>query len=475
MPPTCRNASVLGISVALFSAPHDSWRAPGVPQFAVADLFRFPTILMQRREFLKHSAALAALPLLRLDPRSAPLHVNGDRLNGWLAGFDRIGRTGGGINRVAYSDADLAGRAYVLEIFQQAGLAPRIDAAGNIHGRIPGSDPSLKSIMIGSHVDSVTDGGNFDGPVGSFSALEVARSIRDNNVRLRHPLDVVVWQNEEGGTIGSKLAIGALTVADLDKVARSGRTIREGIGRVGGDVAKLGTAVLVRGDIAYYLELHIEQGGLLEQAGVQIGVVEGIVGLRWFEITIAGFANHAGTTPMDQRHDAMLAAAKFTVAVNEAVRSEPGRQVATVGRVVVSPNTTNVIPAQVVLTVDLRDLDAAKLSHFTERFERLGNEIGAATGTTFTFKRLVDSEPALSDARVMKWIDASATALGLTRQRMPSGAGHDAQEIARVAPIGMIFVPSIGGISHSPRELTRARDVANGADVLLNAVIAADR
>lgn len=475
MPPTCRNASVLGISVALFSAPHDSWRAPGVPQFAVADLFRFPTILMQRREFLKHSAALAALPLLRLDPRSAPLHVNGDRLNGWLAGFDRIGRTAGGINRVAYSDADLAGRAYVLEIFQQAGLAPRIDAAGNIHGRIPGSDPSLKSIMIGSHVDSVTDGGNFDGPVGSFSALEVARSIRDNNVRLRHPLDVVVWQNEEGGTIGSKLAIGALTVADLDKVARSGRTIREGIGRVGGDVAKLGTAVLVRGDIAYYLELHIEQGGLLEQAGVQIGVVEGIVGLRWFEITIAGFANHAGTTPMDQRHDAMLAAAKFTVAVNEAVRSEPGRQVATVGRVVVSPNTTNVIPAQVVLTVDLRDLDAAKLSHFTERFERLGNEIGAATGTTFTFKRLVDSEPALSDARVMKWIDASATALGLTRQRMPSGAGHDAQEIARVAPIGMIFVPSIGGISHSPRELTRARDVANGADVLLNAVIAADR
>lgn len=475
MPPTCRNASVLGISVALFSAPHDSWRAPGVPQFAVADLFRFPTILMQRREFLKHSAALAALPLLRLDPRSAPLHVNGDRLNGWLAGFDRIGRTAGGINRVAYSDADLAGRAYVLEIFQQAGLAPRIDAAGNIHGRIPGSDPSLKSIMIGSHVDSVTDGGNFDGPVGSFSALEVARSIRDNNVRLRHPLDVVVWQNEEGGTIGSKLAIGALTVADLDKVARSGRTIREGIGRVGGDVAKLGTAVLVRGDIAYYLELHIEQGGLLEQAGVQIGVVEGIVGLRWFEITIAGFANHAGTTPMDQRHDAMLAAAKFTVAVNEAVRGEPGRQVATVGRVVVSPNTTNVIPAQVVLTVDLRDLDAAKLSHFTERFERLGNEIGAATGTTFTFKRLVDSEPALSDARVMKWIDASATALGLTRQRMPSGAGHDAQEIARVAPIGMIFVPSIGGISHSPRELTRARDVANGADVLLNAVIAADR
>ncbi|CAN5378452.1 Zn-dependent hydrolase [soil metagenome] len=430
---------------------------------------------MQRREFLRQSAALAALPLLRLDRTTAPFHVNGDRLNGWLAGFDRIGRTASGINRVAYSDADLAGRAYVLDVFRQAGLVPRIDAAGNMHGRIDGSDASLRPIMIGSHIDSVTDGGNYDGPVGSFSALEVARSLGDNNVRLRHPLDVVIWQNEEGGTIGSKLAIGALTDADLDKVARSGKTIREGIGLVGGDATKLKSAVLKRGDVACYMELHIEQGGLLEQAGVQIGVVEGIVGLRWFEITIVGFANHAGTTPMDRRHDAMLAAAKFTVAVNEAVRGEPGRQVATVGRVVVSPNTTNVIPAQVVLTVDLRDLDNEKLVHFTERFERLGKEIGVATGTTFTFKRLVDSEPAISNARVMGWIDSSAVALGLTRQRMPSGAGHDAQEIARVAPIGMIFVPSIGGISHSPRELTRAGDVTNGADVLLNAVIAADR
>ena len=430
---------------------------------------------MQRREFLKQSAALAALPLLRLDRRGAPLHVNGDRLNGWLAGFDRIGRTTGGINRVAYSDADLAGRTYILDVFRQAGLVPRIDAAGNIHGRIDGSDPALKPVMIGSHIDSVTDGGNYDGPVGSYAALEVARSIRDHNVRLRHPLDVVIWQNEEGGTIGSKLAIGALTSADLDKVARSGKTVREGIGLVGGNVTKLESAVLKRGDIACYMELHIEQGGLLEQAGVQIGVVEGIVGLRWFEITVAGVANHAGTTPMDRRQDAMLAAAKFTVAVNDAVRGEPGRQVATVGRVVVSPNTTNVIPAQVVLTVDLRDLDTAKLAHFTERFERLGKEIGAATGTNFSFKRLVDSEPALSNAQVLGWIDASAVALGLSRQRMPSGAGHDAQEIARVAPIGMIFVPSVGGISHSPRELTRARDVANGADVLLNAVIAADR
>jgi len=437
---------------------------------------------MKRRAFLRHSAALAALPLLR--PASslaapalarAPLRVNGARLNGWLARFDAIGRTPGGINRVAYSEADLAGRAFTLELFREAGLAPRVDAAGNIQARVEGTDRALRPILIGSHVDSVTDGGNYDGPVGSFAAIEVARTLREQRVRLRHPLDVVVWSNEEGGTIGSKCAIGEITPPDLDKVARSGKTIREGIALVGGDVARLGEVVMRKGDVACYIELHIEQGGLLEKAGVQIGVVEGIVGLRWFEVTVTGFANHAGATPMDQRHDALLAAARFTVAVNEAVTGEPGRQVATVGRLSVTPNTTNVIPGQVVLTVDLRDLDMGKIERFTQRFEQLGREIGAASGTTFAFKRLVESAPAMADARVMGWIDASAASLGLTRQRMPSGAGHDAQEIARIAPMGMIFVPSVGGISHSPRELTRPEDVARGADVLLNAVLAADR
>jgi N-carbamoyl-L-amino-acid hydrolase len=400
--------------------------------------------------------------------------VNGERLNAALDAFSPIGRTVTGINRVGYSDADLAGRAFTLDLYRQAGLAPRIDAAGNIIARVEGTDRTRPPILIGSHVDSVTDGGNFDGPLGTFAAIEVARTLREQGVRLRHPLEVVTWQNEEGGTIGSKLAIGELTNADLDKVARSGVTIREGIARIGGDVARLGDVVRTRGDVACYLELHIEQGGNLEQAGLRIGTVQGIVGLRWFEVTITGFANHAGATPMDQRQDAMLAAARFTVAVNEAIRSVPGRQVATVGRVNVSPNTTNVIAGQVVLTVDLRDLDQAVIERFTVRFEQLGREIGAATETTFAFTRLVDSEPALADARLMDWVDASADALGLSHQRMPSGAGHDAQEIARIAPMGMIFVPSVGGISHSPKEYTKPEDCTNGANVLLNAVLAAD-
>lgn len=430
---------------------------------------------MKRRHFIRSASALAAAPLLRFGPRQEPRHVNGARLNGWLERFDSVGRTAGGINRVAYSEADLAGRQFALSLLREAELAPRIDAAGNILARVPGADPSLPPIVIGSHIDSVTDGGNFDGPVGSFAGIEIARSLREQAIRLRHPLEVAIWANEEGGVIGSKLAIGDRANVDLDSVARSGRTIREGIGLIGGNLARLDDEVRPKGSARCYLELHIEQGGLLEQAGLSIGVVQGIVGLRWFEVTIEGFANHAGTTPMDRRQDAMLAAAQFTVAVNQAVRSEPGRQVATVGRLVPNPNMTNVVPGRVTLTVDLRDLDPDKLTRFTRTFERLGREIGQATGTTFSFQETVNSNPALADPDVMNTIEASAARLGLSRQRMPSGAGHDAQELARIAPMGMIFVPSVGGISHSPREFTRAEDVTRGANVLFNAVLALDR
>jgi len=438
---------------------------------------------MDRRDFvhkaLLGSAAFAAWPRLASSlPRAAfstqALRVNGERLNGWLTAFDRVGRTATGINRVAYSPADLEGRAFTLDLFRQSGLTPRIDAAGNIVARVPGRRADAKPIVIGSHIDSVTDGGNFDGPVGSFAAIEVARTLAEGGVRLAHPLDVVVWQNEEGGTYGSRFWAGLVSEADLDKTARSGKTIREGVGLIGGNVAQLSSVRRPEGSVHCYLELHIEQGGLLEKAALQIGVVQGIVGLRWFEVTITGFANHAGATPMDQRQDAMLAAARFTVAVNDAVKRVPGRQVATVGRVNVTPNTTNVIPGQVVLTVDLRDIEQRTIEQFTQTFEQLAREIGQATGTQFRFARLTDSKPALADARVMDLVQKSATTLGFTHQRMPSGAGHDAQEMAHLGPMGMIFIPSVGGISHSPREFSHAADITNGANVLLQSVLAAD-
>lgn len=430
---------------------------------------------MNRRTFVGHLAAAAAAPFVRVAPSQTPIRANGARVNGWLAQFDAIGRTAGGINRVAYSEADLAGRRFTLGLFRDAGLSTRLDAAGNIVGRLEGAEPSLPPILIGSHVDSVTDGGNYDGPVGSFGAIEVARSLREQGVRLRHPLEVVVWQNEEGGTIGSKLAVGAIGERDLDAVARSGKTLREGIGLVGGTVSRLSDSVRARGSVHAYLELHIEQGGTLERSNLRIGTVTGIVGLRWMDVVIEGFANHAGTTPMDQRQDALLAAARFTVAVNDAIRAEPGRQVATVGRLVASPNTRNVNPGRVELTVDLRDLEVPTLDRFETRLRQLASEIGGTTGTRFSVSKSVDSLPAMADGRMMDWIDQTAAALGLSSQRMPSGAGHDAQEVAHVAPMAMIFVPSVGGISHSPKEFTHPGDVASGVDVLLNAVVRADQ
>ncbi len=442
---------------------------------------------MKRRDFLGQAAAIAAVPLgagplIRVAPLlawsrarpPAPARADGARVNRWLALFDQIGRTAGGINRVAYSEHDLAGRAFTLDLFRQAGLTPRIDAAGNLIGRVEGTDRTLRPIVIGSHIDSVTDGGNFDGPLGSFGALEVARTLGEQGRRLRHPLEVVVWSNEEGGVIGSKLAVGDFKAVDIDTVARSGKTIREGIGLVGGNVAALEREARAPGSAECYLELHIEQSGLLEKAGLQVGVVQGICGLRFFEVTIEGFANHAGATPMDERRDAVLAGARFTVAVNDAIRSEPGRQVATVGRVVPTPNTRNVIAGRVELTLDLRDLDAVKLERFADRFRRVGSEIGAASGTTFSFRESTRSTPAIADAAMMEAVEASASQLRLSHQRMPSGAGHDAQEMSHICPMGMIFVPSVGGISHSPREFTKGEDVVNGVNVLLNAVLLVD-
>ena len=433
--------------------------------------------LPSRRRFLAGLAAAGTFPawIRGALPWQDRLRINGERVNRHLAGLSAFGQGPGGTSRVAYSDADLAGRRYTMDLMRTAGLTPRIDAIGNILARLDGREPALPPILIGSHIDSVTNGGNYDGDVGSMGAIEVAQTLRESGTRLRHPLEVVIFQNEEGGTVGSRMMVEAPTEELLDTTARSGITIREGIPRIGGDLARLDTARKKRGDYRCYFELHIEQGGILDKERIQIGVVEGIVGIRWFEVTFKGFANHAGTTPMDQRRDAMLAAAKFTVAVNEAIRAVPGRQVGTVGRLIAVPGTVNVIPGEVTLTVDLRDLAAETLTTFPPKFEELGGRIAAETNTTFGMRLLSTNEPAPTDVRLRGLIEQSARGLGLSTRTMPSGAGHDAQEIARIAPVAMIFVPSVGGVSHSPNELTRPEDVTNGANVLLHTVLAADR
>jgi N-carbamoyl-L-amino-acid hydrolase len=435
---------------------------------------------MHRRHFSRLLAGAAAGALL---PRTtwggrAPraLAVNGARLNGDLTALAAFGRNPqGGVTRLAYTEPDLQARRYVTDRMREAGLAVRTDRAGNLFGRRAGTDAAARPIVFGSHVDSVPEGGNYDGNVGVIGAVEVVRTLNEQRVTTRHPLDVVVWQNEEGGTWGSNMATAArITAEELALTARSGVTLRDGVRLLGGDPDRLEETRLRPGSVHGYLELHIEQGGTLHAAGLPIGVVEGIVALHQWEVTIEGFANHAGTTPMDQRRDAMLAAARFTELVNRTVRGEPGRQVGTVGRMQAYPGAPNVIPGKVVCTLELRDLDQSKVVRLYEAIRAGAQAIAADTGTTFAYAPLTVHDPALCDPRVRALIGDSAAARGLATRSLPSGAGHDAQNMARVCPMGMIFIPSVDGISHSPREYSTPEAITTGANVLLEAVLRMD-
>ena len=419
---------------------------------------------------------LLALPLRGIQLQSA-LRVNGKRIMDHILALAEFGKNPqGGVSRVAYSDADKQGREYVLGLMRDAKLDVTIDAAGNLIGRRAGNATGLRPLLIGSHVDSVPEGGNYDGVVGSMGAIEVAQTLAENNVTTRHPLEVVIFQNEEGGLIGSRAMDGELTEKELDLVSRSGKTIRDGIKFIGGDTGKLADVRRRKGEIAGYLELHIEQGGILDSEKINIGVVEGIVGINWWDVTITGFANHAGTTPMNKRQDALLTAGRFIQAVNRVVTSMPGGQVGTVGRIsAVLPGAPNVIPGKVVMSLELRDLDAAKINMLFEKIQAEAQKIAAESGTKFDFKEINVNIPAPTDPGIRSLISDAARDLGLTTKLMPSGAGHDAQDMARLGPVGMIFIPSVGGISHSPREFSHPQDIANGANVLLHTLIKLDR
>lgn len=434
----------------------------------------FPSVTASARHSA-HSAHASA----RRDPRTADLQqptVNAERL---LRLFDELAQFGateeGGTHRVAYSEEDRTARAWIIDRMREADLEVRVDAAANILGRRAGADPDRPPLLMGSHIDSVPDGGRYDGNVGSLGALEAAWTMHDAEISTRHPIEVVIFQNEEGGLYGSQAMAGTLDPTDLAQTSHSGKTVAEGMRFLGGNPDDVESAQRRRGEVAAYVELHIEQGGILEAEDIDVGVVEGIVGIEWWTVTVEGFANHAGTTPMDGRRDALLAAAEFVQAVNEVIRSEPGRQVGTVGQIEALPGAPNVIPGRVVLSLEIRDLDGDKIWRLYERIRQRSLEIGEASGTTFTFEsRELEIVPEPTDARVRDAIAAAADGLGLSHRLMPSGAGHDAQSLAPLAPIGMIFVPSVGGISHSPRELTRPENVVNGANVLLRTMLALD-
>ncbi|MFU8878645.1 MAG: Zn-dependent hydrolase [Wenzhouxiangellaceae bacterium] len=381
----------------------------------------------------------------------------------------------GGISRLAYSDADIAGREYIIGLMRELELDVRVDAAGNIFGRRAGSEPLHPPILFGSHIDSVPNGGKYDGPAGVISALEVIELLNRSGRSTRHPLEVVVFAAEEAGLLGAKAFAGIFDPEVLQETVQAGMTVSEGIARIGGRPDALDEARVESGDYRAYIELHIEQGAILFDGGIDIGVVLGIVGIDWWEVIIEGVANHGGTTPMNSRFDALVTAAKFILAVERIASGMPGRQVATVGRIQAFPGAPNVVPGRVEASLEIRDLDNDRIIEVFQRIRDEAQWLAAADGTAIEFRKspiheiAAETEPRLRDI-----IEAAAQGRGYSSLRMPSGAGHDAQAVAHVAPIGMIFVPSRNGISHAPAEFTADGDLARGAEVLLDTVLAID-
>jgi len=403
------------------------------------------------------------------------LRISGNRLNRRLAELAEYGATPDkGVSRVAFGETDVEGRRYVMNIMRHAGLNVRVDPAGNIFGRREGSVAGAGCILFGSHIDTVPNGGAYDGALGSLAAIEVAHTLNSAGYRNRHPLEVAIWCDEESGLTGSRCFVGELGPEGLELPGHDGVSLAEKIRRIGGDPLRIAAAVPEEGKVSSYLELHVEQGGVLDSEKLDIGIVQGFVGINHYDVTIRGVANHAGATPMDRRQNALLAAADLVLAVDRIVRSIPGEQVGTVGRLVVIPGAPNVVPGRVNLTVELRDLDMAKLGSIWQGISKEMQQIARKydTEVQHELRRSLAGTP--TDSSVRQLLTEVVHELGLSSKEMTSGAGHDAQQLAAICPVGMIFVPSVAGISHSPKEYTRPRDVENGANVLLQGILQLD-
>jgi beta-ureidopropionase / N-carbamoyl-L-amino-acid hydrolase len=403
--------------------------------------------------------------------------INRDRLLGRLETFNRIGALPGGGNcRLALSDEDRAGRDLLVQWMRELGLKVTIDAIGNIVG-VRGGREDLREdvppVMFGSHVDTVATGGRYDGLYGVLAGLEACEALNDAGAATRRPLALVAFTNEEGSRFqpyatGSLVYAGALALDDARAIRGiDGATVGEELTRIGyaGDAAP--------GFITphAYLELHIEQGPVLEDEGLVIGAVEGITGLAWTEVTITGRSSHAGTTPMHLRRDAARAASEVVLFVRRLAQEMGGHQKGTVGRLALYPNLINVVAERATLTVDLRNTEEAPLRAAEQELARFLDGLAAREEVAVSTRSLGRFAPVAFPPEMVSLVEATARELALPCRRMPSGAGHDAQMMARLCPAGMIFVPSVGGLSHNVREETKPEHLEAGAAVLLNAVL----
>ena len=397
------------------------------------------------------------------------LRIDADRLNRRIARLAEIGAIdGGGCCRLALSDEDKAGRDLVCEWMVELGLDVSIDAIGNVVGTRAGRQAG-PAVMAGSHIDTVRTGGAYDGNLGVLAGLEVIETLNEAGIETEYPLAVAFFTNEEGARfapdmMGSLVFTGALALDEALRVKGiDGSIVAENLARVG----YAGAAPIPASTPRAYVELHVEQGPVLDREGTEIGVVESVQGISWTEIEILGVSNHAGTTPMSLRCDAGWVAGAIITFVRQLAREMGGDQVATVGRIEFFPNLVNVVPNRVVLTVDLRNTDESLLQKaeaaLVEQLAGLCREEKVEIST----RRLARFEPVVFNPQMVDRVEAHAQGQGLTTRRMPSGAGHDAQMLAAVCPSAMIFVPSVDGISHNVKEFTHPKHIEAGGNVLL--------
>ncbi len=408
---------------------------------------------------------------------ASTLKINGDRLNESIDRLATIGRQPSGcIRRLAFTPEDLQARYLVQQWMIEAGMSVRTDAAGNSIGTYPGLYETAPALATGSHIDTVPSGGRFDGVLGVLAGIEVVRTLRENNLRLNHPIEVIIFTDEESTMIGSQAIAGtALLDAPERYQPKPGDSIKKCLEVFGGDWDALATAKRNRSELAAFVELHVEQGAMLERNGSSIGVVQGVVGIRRKIITIIGQANHAGTTPMDMRQDAMVAAAQVVLAVREIARKMPSKPVATVGYMTVSPNSVNSVAGRVELTVDMRDLSKVCLDEMLVQLNQALEVIAADTDTKIEIAPLLCVEPTPAADRIQTTIATVCQHLELSYCYLPSRAGHDALEIGRITDMGMIFVPSQSGVSHSEAEYTAPEQCTQGANVLLHTLLELDK
>jgi N-carbamoyl-L-amino-acid hydrolase len=401
------------------------------------------------------------------------LRIDPDRLMARLSALAEIGPIdGGGCCRLALTDEDKAGRDTVAGWMREQGLAVAVDRIGNVFGLRAGREP-LAPVMTGSHIDTVRTGGRYDGNLGVLAGLEVVATLDAAGIVTRRPLVVAFFTNEEGARftpdmLGSLVYAGGLPLADaLAATSIDGRVLGAELERIG----YAGAAPIPLYRPHAFVELHIEQGPVLDAEGIAIGAVEDLQGISWQEISITGQSNHAGTTPMRLRHDAGYCASAIATFLRGLAREMGGAQVCTVGRIELVPNLINVIAARATLTADLRNTDEARLKEAEARLAAFLAALGRDEGVTIRTKGLARFEPVAFDPAVIACIEGVASRLGFTHRRMTSGAGHDAQMMSRICPTAMIFVPSVKGISHNAAEHTAPADLAGGADVLLHALI----